>query len=261
MKRKHNLFLLAVFLLVTSMMLLPVREWLEAFTDWVEGLGWVGMALFVLMYALAAVFLVPGSVLTLGAGLAFGLVRGMVAVSLGSTLGAALAFLVGRHLARDKVRAKFANGEKFNAVDRAVSARGWKIVALLRLSPVFPYVALNYLLGLTGVKFWHYLLASWLGMLPGTLLYVYAGFAANTALDKPDTLQMIYTLFGLAVTLAVTVYVTRLARRAMQSATPELEPAAEKGGRPDRLSDQRLQRLHPRIHSGPLSRAKHPALG
>lgn len=208
---------LGVALLIAVLVLLPVRDWLEEFTGWVESLGWVGLALFVGVYALAAVFLVPASVLTLGAGAAFGLGRGMVAVSLGSTLGAALAFLAGRYLARERVRAAFAEGRRFAAVDRAVAARGWKIVALLRLSPVFPYVALNYLLGLTGVKFWHYVLASWAGMLPGTLLYVYAGFAARTAAEEPDALQMVYTVAGLAVTLAVTLYVTRLARASMKS--------------------------------------------
>ncbi|MDA3872638.1 MAG: TVP38/TMEM64 family protein [Kiritimatiellae bacterium] len=227
MKRKLPLILLCVAAFVGAYLTLPVRETLELFTSYVEELGWPGMVLFVAAYAVAAVFLVPASVLTLGAGAAFGLVKGMIVVSLGSTLGAALAFLVGRHLARDKVRARFAGGEKFHAVDRAVAAEGWKIVALLRLSPVFPYVALNYLLGLTGVKFWPYVLASWVGMLPGTLLYVYAGYAARTAAQKPDTLQMVYNLIGLAVTLAVTVYVTRLARRAMKNVTPELDSTTE----------------------------------
>lgn len=227
MKTKLLILSILIAAFVVAYMTLPIQEGLETFTTYVEELGWPGMALFVGAYAVAAVFLIPASVLTLGAGAAFGLVKGMIAVSLGSTLGAALAFLVGRHLARDKVRAKFASGEKFQAVDRAVAAEGWKIVALLRLSPVFPYVALNYLLGLTGVKFWPYVLASWVGMLPGTLLYVYGGYAARTAAQKPDTLQMVYNLIGLAVTLAVTIYVTRLARRAMKNVTSELESTTE----------------------------------
>lgn len=224
MNMKKILYALCFLALVAAVFLLPLKEVLEAFTAYVKELGWIGLLLFVGMYAISAVFLFPASVLTLGAGAAFGLVYGMVAVSLGSTLGAALAFLVGRYAAREKVRAKFADGEKFNAVDRAVAEKGWKIVALLRLSPVFPYVALNYLLGLTGVKFQHFVLASWIGMLPGTLLYVYVGFAARTAVEEPDMLKRMYTVIGLLVTLAVTIYVTRLARRAMKSVTPELEP-------------------------------------
>lgn len=223
MKTKLLLLVLFIAAFAVAYTTLPIRETLETFTSYVEELGWPGMALFVAAYAVAAVFLVPASVLTLGAGAAFGLGKGMIAVSLGSTLGAALAFLVGRHLARDHVRMKFASGEKFHAVDRAVAAEDWKIVALLRLSPVCPYVALNYLLGLTGVKFGPYLLASWIGMMPGTLLYVYAGYAARTAAQEPDTLQIVYNLIGLAVTLGVTIYVTRLARRAMKNVTPELE--------------------------------------
>lgn len=219
MKVKIILGVLILIGLVSALILLPVQEGLERFTTFVQELGFLGLALFVVAYAVAAVFLVPASVLTLGAGAAFGLVYGMIAVSLGSTLGAALAFLVGRYAARDRVREKFASGEKFSAVDRAVAAKGWKIVALLRLSPVFPYVALNYLLGLTGVKFSHYVLASWIGMMPGTLLYVYAGFAARSTAQEPELLKTIYTLLGLALTLAVTVYVTRLARNAMKTVT------------------------------------------
>ncbi|MCC5847277.1 MAG: TVP38/TMEM64 family protein [Verrucomicrobia bacterium] len=223
MKTPHKTYLKIAVLLLAVLLLfvfLPVREWLSSFNEFVAGLGVWGMLLFIVVYMVAAVFMIPGSVLTLGAGFAFGLVNGMIAVSLGSTLGAGAAFLVSRYLARDRVRAKFATGERFQSVDEAVAEQGWKIVGLLRLSPVFPYNVLNVLLGLTGIKFWHYLIASWLGMLPGTLLYVYIGYAARTAADEPDTLRTIYTVVGLIITLGVTLYVTRLARNAMKKTTP-----------------------------------------
>ncbi|MFP4283872.1 MAG: TVP38/TMEM64 family protein, partial [Opitutales bacterium] len=158
---------------------------------------------------------------------AFGLIWGFVLVSAGATLGAAAAFLIARHGARDWVAKRLAANAKAQEVDRAVSERGWKIVLLLRLSPVFPFNALNYILGLTGVRFWHYVLASWSGMLPGTLLYVYLGWAGRRGLEaaadegETRTMEMVYMGLGLLATLAVTVYVTRVARRALQARTDE----------------------------------------
>lgn len=210
--------------LIAASRLLPVGTWLQSFNQWVADTGLWGLAVFIAVYIVTAVFLMPASVLTIGAGFAFGIGWGMVAVSSGSTLGAGAAFLVARYLARDRVRAKLAQGARFRAVDDAVSEQGWKIVALLRLSPVFPYNALNYILGLTGIRFWHYLLASWIGMLPGTLLYVYLGFAGRESLEAAATegsgsLRMVYLGLGLAATLVVTIYVTRLARHAMRKQT------------------------------------------
>lgn len=213
------LTLLGIGLVVAAYVLLPIKEWLQTFNQFVADLGVWGMVLFVAVYVVAAVLLIPGSALTLGAGVAFGLVNGMIAVSLGSTLGAGAAFLVSRYLARDRVRETFAKGAKFNAVDKAVGEAGWKIVGLLRLSPVFPYNALNYLLGLTSVKFWPYLLASWVGMLPGTLLYVYAGSAVRTTAEEPEGFKTLYNLLGLGITFAVTFSVTRTAKKALKHST------------------------------------------
>lgn len=210
--------------LVVASRVLPVGEWLKSFNDWVAGLGLLGIAIFVGVYILAAVLFVPGSVLTLGAGFAFGVAKGFLAVSLGATLGAAAAFLIARHLAREPVSRRIGASDKFSAVDRAVGREGAKIVFLLRLSPVFPYNALNYLLGLTSVRFWPYLLASWAGMLPGTLLYVYLGYAGKAGLAaasggaEDNRLRYVYLGVGLLATLLVTIYVTRLARRALHQA-------------------------------------------
>ncbi len=201
---------------------LPLKAGLNAFNDAVANLGAFGVFLFIVVYALASVLLIPASILTLGAGFAFGLATGMAAVSVASTLGAALSFLVSRYLARDKVKRHFAHSEKFAAVDEAISQKGWKIVCLLRLSPVFPFNALNYILGLTGIRFSHYVLASWLGMLPGTLLYVYLGYLGRAGLESAanegtaDTLRWLYLGLGLLATLGVTLYITRLAQRALK---------------------------------------------
>lgn len=228
---KPILFLLIAVLTVFALRQLPVNDWLKAFNDQVAEWGAWGVAAFIGVYALAAVALIPGSVLTLGAGFAFGIGPGMIAVSAASTLGAALAFLVSRYLARERVRKKFEHNAKVRAVDRAVAEQGWKIVALLRLSPAFPYTALNYILGLTGVKFGHYVLASWAGMLPGTLLYVYIGSIGKAAAEatagggEVDVLKYIFYGIGFLATLAVTVYITRLASKAIKETTPLEEPA------------------------------------
>lgn len=211
--------------------LLPVQAWLQAGVDWVDDLGAWGPLALVLLYVLACVAMVPGSVLTLGAGAVFGVGLGALTVFIGATLGACAAFLVGRHLARDRVAARVAGNPRFAAIDRAVARQGLRIVLLTRLSPVFPFNLLNYAYGLTGVSFRHYLLGS-VGMLPGTLLYVYLGSAgaqAASAAEHPAAAgsQVLFWL-GLAATLAVTVVITRIARSALSasldSATPSPSP-------------------------------------
>jgi uncharacterized membrane protein YdjX (TVP38/TMEM64 family) len=183
----------------------------------VAELGPLGPAIFIVGYAAAAVLLVPASALTLAAGAVFGVLAGTAYVSIAATLGATLAFLVGRYLARDLVARRIAGNPRFAAMDDAVAAEGWKIVGLLRLSPVFPYSLLNYALGLTRVSLPQYVLASWIGMLPGTVAYVYLGSLAGAAVGAQTrtTGQWLLYAVGLAATLAVTVVVTRIARQAL----------------------------------------------
>jgi uncharacterized membrane protein YdjX (TVP38/TMEM64 family) len=197
---------------------------LPRFAAWVESLGAWGPVVFVLGYVVATVAFVPGSLLTLGAGAIFGLVQGTALVLVGATLGASAAFLVSRHLARGAVERRLAGSARFAAIDRAVGEQGRKIVLLLRLSPVFPFNLLNYALGLTGVRFADFVAAS-VGMLPGTLLYVYygkvAGDVARLAGGGVPRGQGYYVVLGLglAATVLVTTIVTRTARRALEEAT------------------------------------------
>jgi uncharacterized membrane protein YdjX (TVP38/TMEM64 family) len=190
---------------------------------WISGLGALGLLIFIALYILACVLLLPGSVLTLGAGVIFGVVRGSIAVSIGATLGATCAFLVGRYLARNWVAKRIAGNDKFLAVDEAVGKEGWKIVLLTRLSPVFPFNILNYAYGLTKVSLRHYFFASWVGMIPGTIMYVYLGSLAGdlaslgAAGRTRTTEEWVLYGVGLLATVAVTVFVTRLARKALAS--------------------------------------------
>lgn len=191
----------------------------------VDALGpWAAVA-YVGIYAVAAVAWIPGSILTLAAGAIFGLLEGTVFTLIGATLGAALAFLVSRYIARSAVERKLGNSPKLRAVDEAVAREGAKVVFLIRLSPVFPFNALNYALGLTKVRFRDYVPASALGMIPGTFMYVYAGhaagqIAAGTAGAGPEGVgRWVMLGVGLLATVAVTVVVTRAARRALETRT------------------------------------------
>jgi uncharacterized membrane protein YdjX (TVP38/TMEM64 family) len=221
---------ISIVLIVASVLvlvrLLPVDRAAGLLAAQIDGLGLWGPLVFAGVYVVWTVLFLPGSVLTLAAGALFGLWIGTITVSLGSTLGAAAAFVIGRYLARDAVERKLRGYPKFAAVDRAVAQGGWKIVALLRLSPAVPFNLQNYLYGLTAIRFWPCIVASWAAMLPGTFAWVYLGFAGREAVGVAAGAEVERAWWewgllgvGLAATIAVTVYVTRLARRAIAEQT------------------------------------------
>jgi len=213
-----------VIALFLAMKFLPVREWLTEFNNWVSQMGVAGIFIFIVVYAVATVLLAPGSVLTIGAGFAFGLWKGFLAVSAAATLGASLAFLVARFIARDKIEAMAQRNQKFRKIDNAIGKQGAKLIFLLRLSPVIPFNLSNYFYGLTSVKFWPYVLASWIGMMPGTFLYVYIGAAGKAAVAaaaggeamKHGWQYWTFTGVGLAATIIVTIWITKIARDALR---------------------------------------------
>lgn len=214
------LSLIAALLVIGKVLDVPER--LRELLVWVQRLGWMGVGLFIILYVLACLFLIPGSILTLGAGVVFGLVKGSVIVSVASTLGATAAFLTGRYFARDWVLRKIENNTKFKAIDSAIGREGWRIVGLTRLSPVFPFSMLNYAFGVTKVSLVHYFLASWIGMLPGTIMYVYIGSLAGSLANldgiqgqSNSSVRLVFYGVGLLATAAVTFYVTRIARKAL----------------------------------------------
>ena len=199
---------------------LPLDAWMKALSAWVEKLGPFGVVVFALIYAAATVLFVPGSLLTLAAGLIFGVGLGFAAAWSGALLGASLAFLIGRYLARGKIEAKTKDNEKFKAIDEAIGQQGWKIIGLLRLSPLIPFSISNYFYGVTKVGFWPYVLASAGGMMPGTLLYVYLGAAGKAGLgggEKAKTpLEWTFLAAGLVATIVVTIWVSRIAKNALK---------------------------------------------
>ena len=195
------------------------------FAQWVQNLGFWAPAVFILGYALATVAFIPGSVLTLAAGAIFGLAKGTLFVFIAATLGSSLAFLVSRYVARRLVERKLAGHKKFASIDQAIGKQGFKIVLLLRMTPLVPFNFLNYGLGLTRVRFLPYVLAS-IGMLPGTLLYVYYGklvgdvaaIAGGVRIDQGSAYYGILVL-GLIATILVATLVTRIAKKALKEAT------------------------------------------
>lgn len=223
----------SIALIVAALLLvsrsLPLGQAMQVLRSWIEGLGLWGAAVFALVYIAATVLFVPGLILTLAAGALYGLLYGTIVVSIASTLGAGAAFLIGRHLARDKISEVAAKHPKFDAVDEAIAEGGWKIVALLRLSPAVPFNLQNYMFGLTRIGFWAYLLTSWIAMLPGTFLYVYVGHITGAAVAggrERTAGEWILLGIGLVATVAVTVYVTILARSKLDKRT-ELEESEE----------------------------------
>jgi len=189
--------------------------------DWVSGQGTAGVIAFIAIYILACVFMLPGSVLTLGAGAVFGVVKGTPICLVAATLGATAAFLVGRYLARDRVARMIEGNERFQAIDEAVGREGWKIVGLTRLSPVFPFNLLNYAYGITKVSLRDYVLATFVGMIPGGVMYVYLGSLAGSLATlggqgggRTPAEWALYGI-GLLATVVLTIFITRIARKAL----------------------------------------------
>lgn len=215
-----------VFLVVgviASWNYLDLTTHLKSLLAWIDQLGWVGIFMYALLYTVSCVLFIPGSILTLGAGVIFGVVKGTIIALLSATMGATAAFLVGRYVAGDWVARWIEGKPMFRAMDHAIATDGWKIVGLTRLSPVFPFNLLNYAYGLTRVSLKHFFWASLVGMAPGSLMYVYIGSLAGSlamlgdnsvARQRTDAEWAMYGL-GLVATIAVTVYITRIARRAL----------------------------------------------
>ena len=155
----------AVAVFASAYVFLPISEWLVGFQSWVQAFGPLGWVIFIVVYALTAFFLIPGSILSIGAGVAYGL-WGFPLVILGATLGSALSFLAARYVFHDRVQEKISHYPRFRAVNEAIRDEGWKVVILLRLSPALPFSLQNWFLGLTPVGFWPSQIATFFGIMP-----------------------------------------------------------------------------------------------
>jgi len=232
-RARYVIAVILAALLIAGLVFLPVNQWALRLVEWIHGAGALGVLVYALAYVLATLLLLPGSILTLGAGFAYGPVWGTLLVSPISVVAATLAFVLGRTLAKSWVSRRMEQHPRFAAINDAIGASGFKIVFLLRLSPIFPFNLLNYALALTRVPLREYVLASFLGMLPGTFLYVYLGSLVTNASEllsgrRPPSGAWGQILYwgGLLATLVVVLLITRIANKALSRA---LEPKPELG--------------------------------
>lgn len=226
-------------MLITATNLLSIdvyHHWqsvLQTTLEWIQNLGWEGAIAFILLYIITTVALIPGSILTLGAGVLFGLFWGSVYVLIGAIIGETCAFLLGRYFVRDWVNRKIKDNQVFTALNQALNREGLKIILLTRLSPIFPFSLLNYAFGVTGISLRDYFLGS-IGMIPMTITYVYFGslvedLASVTEVSSLSNPQMQWgiKIIGLIVTIVATIYITHTARQALNSlVTVNPEPNA-----------------------------------
>jgi uncharacterized membrane protein YdjX (TVP38/TMEM64 family) len=223
-KLKILLLSCLIVTLIIAAKQLNIQGLLHTLIIWVESLGIFGPIAYIVIYNLATLLFIPGSLLTLKGGCLFGVFWGSVYVLIAAIIGATLAFLIGRHFSQNWVYRQMEKYPKFKAIDLAVAKEGWKIVLLTRLSPLFPFNLLNYAFGVTQVSLKDYILGSF-GIIPGTVMYVYIGsLAGNIAMinishqpSTPETQiwQWIMRIIGLIATVAVTVYMTKIAQKAL----------------------------------------------
>jgi len=220
-KLKYVGIAVVVAALIASTQFIDIQGVLTSALNWINNLGPLAAIVFMVIYMVATVLFVPASILTLGAGVVFGVIKGSLYVYIAASIGASLAFLVGRYIARGWVEKQIEGNQRFKAIDQAVAEEGMKIVLLTRLSPIFPFNLLNYAYGLTKVTFRDYVVGT-LGILPGTIMFVYVGsLAKNLAtlgsqdVSAPSGIQWAIRIIGFIATVAVTVYVTKIARKAL----------------------------------------------
>jgi len=209
---------------------LPARAQtlLQTVLGQIKELGYWGPTVFILLYIISCVAFIPASVLTMGGGAIFGVAKGSMYVSVAATLGATAAFLMGRYFARNWVQRKIGTHPAFVAIDKAMTEEGWKIVFLTRLCPIFPFFLMNYAYGLTRVSLRHYVLATWIGIMPGPTLFVYIGSLANVTDSQTTAAGWILKGFILVTAIWAIIYISKVARRALAKRIPPSENAVLK---------------------------------
>ncbi len=203
-------------------------QWMDHGMLWIAASGWVGWLWFIVLYTLSCVLFLPGSVLSFGAGAVYGFWGGTLLVSLGSVAGATANFLTTRYLLRGWMARKFASSRKFQALDQAAAMDGWKLVILTRISPILPHSLVSCAFGLSRMSFRRYIIASWIGFLPISAAYAYAGAvigrAAKGGLHQGPWAWLAYTI-ELVLTIGITIWITRIAHVALRDYAPEVADA------------------------------------
>ncbi|NND92746.1 MAG: TVP38/TMEM64 family protein [Granulosicoccus sp.] len=189
---------------------LPLAEWIERFRVWILDLGVAGVVAFVAMYVGVTLVLGPTSALALSAGLAYGF-WGFPLVVVSTTLAASVAFLIGRYLAHERVTTWIQRNQRLSSVHAAFSAQGWRVILLLRLCPLIPYSMQNYLFSVMHIRFVPYVLATLIGIMPGTALVVYIG-SLGQAVGTAGTGQLMIVIAGLVAAVVLVWIASRRAR-------------------------------------------------
>lgn len=211
-----------------------LSEFLHHSMEWIASSGWVGAVWFIILYTLTCVFFLPGSVLTVGAGAVYGFWFSTALVTISSTVGAGVNFLTSRYLIRNWMQRKLGHSAKFRALEKAVSAEGWRIILISRMSPIIPHSLVSYAAGLIPISFSRFIFASFLGFLPQSAAYTYVGAVVGKALRTSagvtphDPVTWTFYGLGLVATLVVTLITTRVARRSWQTYFAERTPAEER---------------------------------
>ena len=218
----------ALVALAVAWYFLPVRAGIDALQRWLGAMGPWGVALFSILFVACIVALVPGSALSVTAGLTYGLWGAPIAV-IGATVGATIAYLIAKHVVRDTVDAWIGRSRHLRAVEDAVNEEGWRVVALVRLSPLLPFNLQNYLFGITHIRFWPYVWATFFGILPGTVFDVYLGSIGSRPLDERSPLEWIVLGTGLAATALLVWLVARKAKQRLESG---VDLSADAPGKP-----------------------------
>jgi len=213
-----------------------VQQQLVNFVEWIDGLGAIAPIVFIAAYIGITVAFLPASIVTLGAGFVFGVVKGSILVFIGAMLGASAAFLIGRFVARDWIAKKVEGSQFFNSLDNAIAEEGLKLIFLIRLSPAFPFNLLNYALGLTKVSFKDYVIGT-TGIIPGTIMYVYLGsLVSDVAMLGADTgaakspqeaaIGWVIKILIFVTIVAISLYIAKIAKKALNASVPAAEEPA-----------------------------------
>ncbi|HAF02341.1 MAG TPA: hypothetical protein DCO65_00945 [Spartobacteria bacterium] len=222
MKKSGKWIVVALVVITLSILtaVLPVKDWIRGFIGWVQQLGPPGVIVFIVVYALATVLFLPGWIFTVSAGLIYGIAGGTLVALAGAITGATLAFLVARYLLRQHIEEFAKKNPRFQAIDAAIGKNGWKIVGLLRLSPLIPFNFSNYFYGITSISLGAYVAVSAVGIIPGTLLYAYLGAIGQASISggasQHSKWQYVLLGVGLMATVAVTILVSRIAKNALK---------------------------------------------
>ena len=211
---KWFLLLFFISLLVIFQIKFEIIQNIPSIIEKTASSGPVGYLGFILIYIVSTVMMLPGSPLTFAAGALFGFWKGLILVSLSSTLGATCAFMVSRYLIRKSVEKRVLENKKFQSIDNEINEQGWKIVILARLSPIIPFFLLNYALGITKIRFIHFIFASWIGMIPGTIVYVLMGNMGGAFINgKKSPFEWVLLGIGLIATILVTLLISKIIKK------------------------------------------------